>query len=502
MSSATLQRPDYATGTEADHFAQFCHDHLVQSIDQWDGLPLDLEPFQHRFLSEALSYDEHGLPVWTSVVLVLPRKNGKTALLAAYALYRLLLQEGSPEILLAAASDKQAGRLFNYAASFVRQSPLLKSRLRIRDYIGEIAREDGRGVILRMASDPDKLHGYSPSLVVADELAQWQTHRLRRAFAALVSGGGARSAPQVFTITVAGEAQWRDDSILGRMLDRAEQADDKEREPGLLIGRIWDAQMLVWNYSAPTNDPTDTANMKLANPASWITEAYLAKAASNPELTQAEVLQLHGCVWAAGADTWLPAGTWRKLASPRPIEPGERVVLAFDGSYNNDSTALIGCSVEDRYLFNVRTWEKPPGDEPWRVPVLEVIEAVAQAFDEWTIVEMACDPPGWRREIEEWAQQYGEPPVVWFETNKLSVMAPACSRFYSAVVQETIRHDGSDVIARHLANAHKKETPNGAYITKERRSSPRKIDAAVASVVAYHRASFHSQQTEVWAAGW
>ena len=62
------------------------------------------------------------------------------------------------------------------------------------------------GVIYRLSSDPARLYGYNPTLVVVDELAQWTTPNLRRAYAALTSGGGARSAPQVFTITTAGEA--------------------------------------------------------------------------------------------------------------------------------------------------------------------------------------------------------------------------------------------------------------------------------------------------------
>jgi phage terminase large subunit-like protein len=41
-------------------------------------------------LGEALAYDPRGWPVWRSIVFVVPRKNGKTQLLAALALYRLL----------------------------------------------------------------------------------------------------------------------------------------------------------------------------------------------------------------------------------------------------------------------------------------------------------------------------------------------------------------------------------------------------------------------------
>jgi phage terminase large subunit-like protein len=209
----------YAAGSEVDHFATFCRQHLIQSEDRWEGKPLVLETWQRRMMGEALAYDSDGWPVWRSVVIIAPRKNGKTAALASLSLYRLLTSAGRPEILLAAPSDKVAGRLFDAAARFVRRSPELSRLLRVRDHAGEIVREDGMGIVYRLSSDPTRLYGYNPTHVVVDELAQWTTPNLQRGYAALTSGGGARSAPQVFTITTAGEASQRHDSILGRLLD-------------------------------------------------------------------------------------------------------------------------------------------------------------------------------------------------------------------------------------------------------------------------------------------
>jgi phage terminase large subunit-like protein len=103
----------YAAGSEVLHFSKFCREHLIQSEDRWEGKPLLLEAWQRRMLGEALAYDENGQPLWRSVVMIAPRKNGKTALLVAVAIYRLLTDEGRPEILLAASSDRQAGRLFD-----------------------------------------------------------------------------------------------------------------------------------------------------------------------------------------------------------------------------------------------------------------------------------------------------------------------------------------------------------------------------------------------------
>src|SRR4051812_27387019 len=164
---------DYTTHTRGDHFAEWCADYCTQSIDVFDGVPLKLETWQFQHMREALAASEDGIPYWSSVALVLPRKNGKTTLLAAYALYALLEFEGAPEILLCAASDKQAGRLFDAVVSFVRRDPRLLSLLVVREWIGEVSRVDGRGKCLRMSSSPERLHGYNPSLVICDEVAQW-----------------------------------------------------------------------------------------------------------------------------------------------------------------------------------------------------------------------------------------------------------------------------------------------------------------------------------------
>jgi phage terminase large subunit-like protein len=376
-------------------------------------------------------------------VLIVPRKNGKTTMLAALALYELVYGRGRPEILLAAASDRQAGRLFDAAARFVRRHPGLSQMLRVRDHEGLIVREDGLGSIIRLTSDPSRLYGYSPTLVVCDELAFWTTPQLRRAYAALTSGGGARSAPRAFTITTAGEAANRHDSLLGTILDAALDADDVERKPGLTIARLHDSQALVYAYEAPTTDPRDVDAMKLANPASWITKAYLRRQAENPELTDAQVLQLHGCVWAATERTWIAPGAWAARADfSRALEPGEQVVLSFDGSQRRDSTVLCATSL-DGYVSVLGAWEKPQGAREWRVPREQVHDAVRAAFGRYTVLELVADPFGWEAELAEWRGLYGDLRVVDFPTNQPSRMAPALNRFRTAVLESDLTHDGN-----------------------------------------------------------
>lgn len=141
------------------------------------------------------------------------------------------------------------------------------------------------------------------------------------------------------------------------------------------------------------------------------------------------MLQLHGCVWAESDDVWLPARAWAARTGGDKPEPGEKVVLGFDGSYRRDATALIGCTL-DGHLFVVGVWERPAGaPDDWTVPRCEVDATLADAMKTYDVLELACDPPGWHREIDEWDQTYEV--VLLFETNRPREMAPACDRFRS-----------------------------------------------------------------------
>jgi hypothetical protein len=64
-------------------------------------------------------------------------------------------------------------------------------------------------------------------------------------------------------------------------------------------------------------------------------------------------------------------------------------------------------------------------------------------------------------------------------------MGPASARFYSAVVDRLLSHDGSPAaLARHVANGVLKEDSRGARLAKEHKDSRRRIDVAVAAVMA------------------
>jgi phage terminase large subunit-like protein len=193
---------------------------------------------------------------------------------------------------------------------------------------------------------------------------------------------------------------------------------------------------------------------------------------------------------------FLELSVWDALEKRKRLRDRPRVVLGFDGSYNRDSTALWAATVEEKpHLFKVAAWERPNDDPGWRTPRNEVMEALATAMSEFDVAELAPDPPGWHREVEEWEDLYGE-VVVRFETMQPSRMGPACDDFYQSVHERRLSHDGDVVLRRHLGNAVTQKRRGYEVITKDKPDSPRKIDAAVAAIVAVHRALWHAGQSE------
>jgi phage terminase large subunit-like protein len=180
-------------------------------------------------------------------------------------------------------------------------------------------------------------------------------------------------------------------------------------------------------------------------------------------------------------DPWIDSEAWAACASDRRLQPGERVVLGFDGSYSGDSTALIACSVENddvsHHLQVLQIWENP-GRKDWTVDMDDVEAAIVNATSTYDVVEIAADPRGWERVLQNLLA--GGLPAVEAAQSPAR-MIPATTSFYKMVNGGKLTHDGDPDLARHVANAILK--PND-MISKASKGSPRKIDAAVAAVIA------------------
>lgn len=196
------------------------------------------------------------------------------------------------------------------------------------------------------------------------------------------------------------------------------------------------------------------------------------------------------------ASSWIPIGSWEKCAKPgRRVKPGTRVVLAVDGSFSNDSTAVIGATVEDKpHLFVVGMWERPPNDPHWRVSIADVEAAILKSAKRFQVVEVTADPFRWQRSLE---ALEAEGLLVTEFPQSASRMTPATTELYAAIREKRVSHDGDPAFGRHVYNAILHEDSRGKRLKKETQNSPRKIDAAVTSVMAHNRAAWHALNAAV-----
>lgn len=210
-----------------------------------------------------------------------------------------------------------------------------------------------------------------------------------------------------------------------------------------------------------------------------------------------QAMRFFGNIIVAGAGRAVDPADWDALARAlgQP-EPGARIGIGFDGSISDDATVLRGCTA-DGYSFIIGRWTRPLGEagRGWRVPRLDVDQAVRDAFATWDVGLMLADPPKWRTEIEGWAQEFGDDRVLFFDTNQDRRMGMAVDRWLTSIGERNHTHDGDPVTDQHVKNAYLRKTraqapeddPRTLY-TLTKGDDGGKIDAAVADVLALEAA--------------
>ncbi|WP_338538175.1 terminase large subunit [Janibacter terrae] len=450
---------------------RFIREYLLVPKGVGAGKPVKIRDFQREIIEGAFA------PGIRTALVSLPRANGKTALAAMLAVAELYVGDESAEVLVVASDQRQANITLRMARRMIELNPELAERAHI--YADRIVVPERDSILQPLPAEPGALHGWDPTLLIVDELhvvgeEVWQ---------AVTSMTGKR--PESLTLAISTPST-SPDCIMWTLVEHGREGSD----PAFYLKE----------YAAPEGCATDDREAwRTANPALACKDPFLAEdglAAARRTLREPVFCQLRLGQWVTGSDAWLPFGAWDQLTdATRVVEDKVKIVLAFDGSASGDSTALLGCTVEPTpHVFIVGLWENP-GDPRWRVPRADVDRAVDLAFDRFDVLELAADPWGWRTELETWAERHGERRVIEFNTAHAGRMGPATDRMYAAVMDHGFTHDGDPRLAAHVAHCVAKSTTNGDLVSKDKRNSPRKIDAAVAAILALDRAAWHTNNS-------
>lgn len=442
------------------------------------GQPFKVLDFQREVINDIYRLDDEGKRRHRTYLLGLPRKNAKTTLAAALGVFHLIADDADKApVAIAAAGDRQQARLvFDEVRRMIQANEDLASVCTV--YRNEVKCHRNGGTFRVVSADAGLQQGLNPSFVVIDE---YHVHKTAELFDALTLGSATRSQPLTLVISTAG---FDLESPLGRLYRYGAKVTSGEIEDPS-FGMTW------WgpaeNEEYDLHDPEVWARF---NPA-WAHFMNQGEFESAHRRTaQAPFIRYRLNGWTKAENSWLPAGVFEGLASERRLEPGEPVVLGFDGAWQSDSTALVACSVEEpRHIEIIGLWEKPDDQSAmgWRTPVHEVYSTITDAFEKFSVVELAADPWRFEQSLASLAEEGY--PVVEFPTGSVQRMTQATQAMFDAVIDGRLSHSGDPALIRHFSNAVLREDARGARVTKDRRGSTRKIDAAVAAIIAHHRAA-------------
>lgn len=241
--------------------------------------------------------DAEGLRRFRKAFIEIPKKNGKTQLIAGLALYMLLADnEPGAEVYVAAADRDQARILFAAAKAMVEASPALAKRVQV--YQNYIARRDDPSAFFKVLSaEAATKHGPNIHCLIIDELHAQPSRDL---FETLTRGVIARRQPLILLITTAGDD---DESICYEEYDYAKR---------VLSGTIQDERHLPVIFEAGVKENwSDPDVLTRVNPGVGTTikiETLLAGAleAQNEPRKRNDFLRYHTNRWTNQATAWIP----------------------------------------------------------------------------------------------------------------------------------------------------------------------------------------------------
>lgn len=503
---------------EINKYAQYTIDFIGQlkhTKGEWKDCFFKLLPWQ---LNEVIiplfgNVDENGFRIYRKCYIEIPKKNGKSELAAAIALFLLVADnEYGAEVYSAARDREQAAIVFRIAANMVERNPFLRKRLKILRSTKRILYPATNSYYRVLSSDVPAKHGFNTHGVIFDELHAQPNREL---WDVLTEGAGdARQQPLIFAITTAG---YDKNSICYEIHDYARKVKK---------GIIKDPRFLPVIYSLSEKaDWRDKKNWKKVNPSlghiitiDKIQDSF--KECVHIPAKQNTFRRLRLNQWTSSSERWLDLAFWDKCNKKINVRTlkGKICYAGLDLASSIDIASFAKVFPDEKGYFDIfmRFWvpeenirerslrDKVPYDVWVRDGYIKAtqgnvidyatIEADIKkdnefynireiAFDRWGAVQMTQN-----LEAEGFT-------VVPFGQGFQS-MSPATKELLKLVMSRKIRHDGNPVL-RWMADNMVVKTDEAENIKPDKKKSTERIDGMVAMIMGLDRAVRHEEQAKV-----
>ncbi|MGN1415105.1 MAG: terminase large subunit [Anaerovoracaceae bacterium] len=321
---------------KADRAVTFIQN-LCHTKGKWAGQKFLLLPWQEQIVRDIFGIVRaDGKRQFLTAYVEIPKKQGKSELAAAIALYLLYADgEASAEVYGAACDRNQASIVFDVAKQMVQMSPALMKRSKITAATKRIVNYSNAGFYQVLSAETGTKHGLNVSGLVFDEIHAQPNRKL---YDVLTKGSGdAREQPLFFIITTAGTDK---QSICYELHTKALD---------IMHGRKADATFYPVVYGLEEGDDwNDEANWYKANPSlghtisiERVREAY-KNALENPA-EENVFKQLRLNMWTNATVVWIPEHIYDRGNLPIDIATleGRDCYAGLDLSSTSDITAFV-----------------------------------------------------------------------------------------------------------------------------------------------------------------
>jgi phage terminase large subunit-like protein len=476
---------------------------LTHTKGPFAGKTFDLRSWQEKKIVRPLfKTRKDGLRQYRTCLLMLPRKNGKSELAAALAVYFLLFDgETGAEVYSAAADKDQAALVFNVAAQMIRNDPELDAECEIIDSQKRIVHRKSGSFYRAISAEAYSKHGFNASVVIYDELHAAPNREL---WDVLSTSQGARAQPLMMAITTAGYDRH---SILWELYAHAKN---------VLENPALDPTFLPILFEAPTEaDWTSEKVWRATNPALGdfrsIEEMRIACQRAKAIPAQENTFRrLYLNQWTEQADRWIDMAAWDASDGMVDSEalPGRLCYAGLDLSSRTDLTAVALVFPDDDDGVTVLPFFFVPGDNvaqrekvdhvPYRQWIKEGLilttpgNVVDQGFireflndlgAKYSIQELAFDPWNATKIATELMGDGFQ--VVEIRQGFRSLSEPT-KHLGALVTSKKLRHGQHPVLRWMASNMVIRQDPNGNMAPDKSKATER-IDGIVALIMGLSR---------------
>jgi phage terminase large subunit-like protein len=473
----------------------------------WHGVPFDLLPWQDKIITDIFgTVKDNGFRQYNTAYVEIPKKNGKSEIAAAIALYLTCADsEWGAEVYGCAADRQQASIVFDVAVDMVDQCPALKKRIKPIISQKRLVYMPLGSFYQVLSSEAFSKHGLNVHGVIFDELHAQPSREL---YDVMTKGSGdARMQPLFFLITTAGTDR---NSICYEV---HQKADD------ILRGKKFDPTFYPVIYGIKDEDNWSLeenwykANPSLGHtiPIEKVRDAFNSAKENPAEENIFRQLRLNQ--WVKQSVRWMPMDIWEKCSFAVDIDKlrGRECYGGLDLSSSNDITAFVlifpPTADDDKYYVLPFFWipeenlklrvrrDHVPYDVWAKQGFLKTTEGnvihygfiekfieelgkqynIKQiAFDRWGAVQMVQNLEGLGFTVVPFGQGYKD-------------MSPPTKELMKLTLENKMAHGGNPVLSWMMDNVYVRTDPAG-NIKPDKEKSTEKIDGIVALIMALDRA--------------